>query len=422
MRVLDLSTHINPISRGEGRSATAAAAYRACCVIDCEREGKAHDYSRKRGLDMALIVLPKDAPAWAGDRARLWNAAEMIERNGKRGKNAGEFKADAQTAREFFFAFPHELSGEGRRQAAITIARHLADTHGLAVDIAIHAPGKEGDSRNWHCHMLATTRRLTADGLGPKAREWVDKKQGSILSKHLRAFIAGTLNAGLAAEGLADVVRVEHRSFKDRGSSQQPTKHMGPTKTHVMRRQQRIEREQWIEQQRTAQENAQERERAALKMRQEHAFREKTADLSRRLKQAAAEVRRDLAEQRRADVAPSGFRRALMLITGQARQQEDARRQRDADRVIAAREKLAAIKTALRAEMSSFRAGQAQESERQAGRHSGQERQLQEAIRHRSGLGQAWERTSREAGNDNAAQERERHQGQGQGRELRLER
>jgi hypothetical protein len=30
-------------------------------------------------------------PRWAHDRAKLWNGAEMRERNGKRGKNAGAF-------------------------------------------------------------------------------------------------------------------------------------------------------------------------------------------------------------------------------------------------------------------------------------------------------------------------------------------
>lgn len=420
LRVFDLSTRINPISRGEGRSATAAAAYRACCVIECEREKKSHDYTRKSGLDIARIILPKGAPTWAMNRAQLWNAAEMVERNGARGKRAGEFKADAQTAREFFFAFPHELSLEGRRKAAEVIARHLADTHGLAVDYAIHAPGKDGDSRNWHCHMLATTRRMTEKGLGAKAREWGDKKQGSILSKQLRAFIAGTLNAGLAAEGLANVVRVEHRSFKDRGSSQQPTKHMGPTKTHVMRKQQRIEREKWLEDQRKALETAQQRERAAVQQRHQLAYQEKRAELSRQLKEAAAVIRQEIDAQRRADQPAKGFRRALQMLTGQAKTDDQARQQRDQERVAEARAKLATIRTGLQAEMRAFRQDQAREAERQVQHHTRQERQWQESIRHRSDLDLAFERSSRTAGNDNT--DRQQGRQQGQGRELRLER
>jgi hypothetical protein len=47
-------------------------------------------------------------PRWAHDRAKLWNGAEMRERNGKRGKNAGAFKTDARTAHDLLFTFPAE--------------------------------------------------------------------------------------------------------------------------------------------------------------------------------------------------------------------------------------------------------------------------------------------------------------------------
>ena len=81
VRVFELTTRVTGINRGDGRSATASAAYRACCEIECEREGKTHDYGRKQGLEASEIVLPQGAPAWAKDRAKLWNAAELVEQN-----------------------------------------------------------------------------------------------------------------------------------------------------------------------------------------------------------------------------------------------------------------------------------------------------------------------------------------------------
>src|SRR5271165_5874205 len=99
VRIFELSTHVQSISRGDDRSATAAAAYRACCVIECQREGKTHDYTRKGGHEAGEIALPDAAAAWGRDRAKLWNGAELVERNGKRGANAGKFKADAKSAR-----------------------------------------------------------------------------------------------------------------------------------------------------------------------------------------------------------------------------------------------------------------------------------------------------------------------------------
>jgi len=70
---------------------------------------RTHDYSRKQGLEASEIVLPKGAPAWARDRAKLWNAAERKEQNkDKRAKS--KYKANAQTARNVMFSYPAELS------------------------------------------------------------------------------------------------------------------------------------------------------------------------------------------------------------------------------------------------------------------------------------------------------------------------
>lgn len=415
MRVLELSTRVNAISRSDGRTATAAAAYRACCVIECERLGTTHDYTRKHGLEVAEIVLPANAPAWARDRAKLWNAAELIERNGERGPNARAFKADAQVAREFFFTFPHELSAEGRHAVALTVAQHLADTHGIATDIAIHAPGREGDERNWHCHILATTRRMTAKGLGAKAREWVDKTTGPKLSKQLRAFIAWTLNDALAAEGKANLVRVEHRSFKDRGSAQVPTKHQGPAKTHALRKKQQRAREAWMEEHRAAQKAMHERERAALQARLDFALEAKTGELARRAREGAARIRQELADQRRADIAPTGLRRVFLVVTGRAMREAFDRQARDAVRIQAARAQLAALKIDLRTEGQAFRAGQDQERAVLADRHARHKEHLRQALTSREGLDRAAERMTRTASND-----RQRQQDREHGRSLSL--
>lgn len=411
MRVLELSTRVNAISRGDGRTATAAAAYRACCVVACERLGVTHDYTRKHGLEVAEIVLPANAPAWANDRARLWNAAELAERNGERGPNAMAFKADAQVAREFFFTFPHELTTASRIAVARTIAQHLADTHGVAADIAIHAPGREGDERNWHCHILTTTRRMTTKGLGAKAREWVDKKTGPKLSKTLRAFIAGTLNEALAAEGKADLVRVEHRSFKDRGSAQVATKHQGPAKTHALRKQQRRAREDWIAEHRAAQKTMHERERAALQARLDFALQVKTAALSRQAREGAARIRQELADLRRSDTGPTGLRRIFLIVTGRAMREAFDRQARDAVRIQAARAKLAELKAGLRIEAQAFRAGQDQERAVLADRHARHEEQLRQALTSREGLDRAAERMTRTASNDRQRQHENREHG-----------
>ncbi|HAZ60146.1 MAG TPA: conjugal transfer protein TraA, partial [Gammaproteobacteria bacterium] len=92
---------VKTIGRSAGRSATAAAAYRAGVEITDERTGLVHDYTRKQGVEHSALVVPADAPAWANDRAALWNAAEQAET-----------RKNSTVAREYEIALPAELSAE----------------------------------------------------------------------------------------------------------------------------------------------------------------------------------------------------------------------------------------------------------------------------------------------------------------------
>ena len=63
---------IKPVSRGAGRSGTAAAAYRAGVCLEDERTGEVHDYTRKQGVEHTELVLPSGVNF---NREQLWNAA-----------------------------------------------------------------------------------------------------------------------------------------------------------------------------------------------------------------------------------------------------------------------------------------------------------------------------------------------------------
>lgn len=380
MRVFELTTHLQGISRGDGRSATAAAAYRACAVIECEREGRTHDYTRKSGLEAAEIVLPRDAPAWAADRSSLWNAAELVERNGKRGKRAGEFKADARPARELLFSFPAELSAAGRLNVARAIARHLTDTHGVASDFSIHQPGQEGDERNFHCHLMMTARRMTAAGLGEKAREWDDLKKGAALSKALREFVAQTLNRELAAERKADQVHVEHRSFKDRGEIKRATIHEGVTRTNMGRKQRRSVRQAWRKDAVGKQAARHGEERAALKVRHDFALQAKMGHLQEQERLGVKAIRDQLDRDNAADRPQGGLRRAFAIATGRAMRDDFARQQRAADRVQVADRTIEEFRAAMKAARNAFVGSQLQESRTLSDRHKAEDRQLEGAT------------------------------------------
>jgi ATP-dependent exoDNAse (exonuclease V) alpha subunit len=214
---------VKAISRSAGRSATAAAAYRAGCSIVDERTGQTHDYTRKAGVESADIVLPDGAPEWATDRSKLWNAAELAEK-----------RKDACVAREVEVALPSELSPSERRRLALDFARDMANREGCAVDVAIHAPGKEGDNRNHHAHILRTTRKVEADGMGAKLdTEKAGRKRSEDLEA-VRARWAEMTNERLRENDIA--ARVDHRSLEAQGIDREPTQHLGPAASGYERR------------------------------------------------------------------------------------------------------------------------------------------------------------------------------------------
>jgi ATP-dependent exoDNAse (exonuclease V) alpha subunit len=202
---------IRSVSRGQGGSAVAKAAYIARDRLRDAGTERIHDYRTTPGLAHAEILRPAatpgGGPAWAGDRQTLWNQAESAER-----------QRNARVAREYTVALPHELTPRVRIELARDFAQHLADRYGTAVDLAVHGPTARGDPRNHHAHILATTRELTADGLGRKAAIELSTE-----SRHerglphvaaeyraLRAQWAELANERLREAGLA--VRLEPRS------------------------------------------------------------------------------------------------------------------------------------------------------------------------------------------------------------------
>ena len=222
MAIFHLS--VKAIGRSQGRSATAAAAYRAAARIEDQRTGLVHDYTRKAGVLHREVVLPEEAPAWARDRAQLWNAAELAET-----------RKNSTVAREFEVALPGELKVDERRCLACALAQEITERHKCAVDVAIHAPSRGGDTRNHHAHLLLTTRRIGAEGFAEKTRELDDLKSGEVL--RWRERWATLVNEHLAEHG--HHTRVDHRSLTAQGEVREPTFHNGPAVTAIERRHER---------------------------------------------------------------------------------------------------------------------------------------------------------------------------------------
>ena len=225
---------VKPVSRGAGRSGTAAAAYRAGVCLKDERTGEVHDYTRKQGVEHTELVFPHGVNM---SREELWNAAEGAEK-----------RKDARIAREFELALPAELTKEQRRELTTGFARHLVEQYGVAADVALHEPNRKGDQRNHHAHILITTRQISAQGLGnktdleqeDKALRAQKKDTGRQQIETLRAAWAAQCNLALQRAGSHE--RVSHKSLKAQGIEREPTSHLGPVATAMERRGERSER------------------------------------------------------------------------------------------------------------------------------------------------------------------------------------
>lgn len=193
------------ISRGKGQSAVASASYRSGQRLTDERTGETKYYVREVQPD-TMILAPSNSPEWVLDRERLWNEVEQSEK-----------RKDARLAREINIALPRELSNDQQKELIKNYVQEQFVNKGMIADIAIHRDDKE----NPHAHVMLTTREITADGFGPKNRDW-NKKE---MLEQWREEWANHANKALEKEGIQE--RISHLSHEARGLEQLPTVHLG---------------------------------------------------------------------------------------------------------------------------------------------------------------------------------------------------
>jgi hypothetical protein len=185
------------ISRSAGRSATAAAAYRSAERIQDHRTGLSFDYRARSGVEHVEILAPERSPEWVQDRTALWNAVEQAET-----------RKNSQVAREIRVALPAELDRDERIELVRDFCQRSFVDRGMVADIALHAPGREGDERNHHAHILLTTREIGLEGFGAKNRDWNAKE---LLEDWRKAWAR---DSNHALERCGHEMRIDHRTLE----------------------------------------------------------------------------------------------------------------------------------------------------------------------------------------------------------------
>lgn len=217
---------IEPISRSDGHSSVGAAAYRAGERLRDDRTNEVYNHSRRKDVTHSEIMLPSELSGsqnmeWAKDRSSLWNSVENAE-----------FRKNARVAREIQVNLPHELPPERRVALARAFSQEVADHYKVAVDLAVHEPRPSGDPRNYHAHLLMTTREVSPEGLGAKAGLELSRQERMRLGlpssseeyTAIRARWATVTNEALKEANIE--ARVDHRSLAEQGIDREPRPHI----------------------------------------------------------------------------------------------------------------------------------------------------------------------------------------------------
>jgi hypothetical protein len=235
--------HVQMISRSTGRSAVAAAAYRAGerlhseydgLTHDCRSsvgaaayqsgeklthdKGKTHDFTNKKGVVYSEIILPDHAPSEFYDRQTLWNAVEKSEK-----------RKDAQTARELDVALPTEFDRQEQIQIMQEYIKENFIKHGMIADFSIH----DKQDGNPHSHILLTTRNVDDNGFSGKNRDW---NKAEYLQKWRENW------AEICNQKLREHEKIDHRTLKAQGIDREPTIHEGHRPEKIKQNQEIIAR------------------------------------------------------------------------------------------------------------------------------------------------------------------------------------
>lgn len=186
------------VSRSDGVSSVAKAAYRHRSVMIDHRTGEIHGEKSldRDDLVYAEILRPENTPACLHVPSEvLWNIVEKKET-----------RSNSRTAKEFKITLPHDLSNE--QNIALMkdfLLNHFVDK-GIICDFVLH---NDKDNKNPHAHVMITTREITPNGFGKKVRSWDEEKTlhdwrkqwAKVQNQHLK-------NAGLKS-------RVSHRTLEE---------------------------------------------------------------------------------------------------------------------------------------------------------------------------------------------------------------
>lgn len=154
---------IEIVSRSNGGNACCKGAYNARAIVKDKKTSITYNFKNKGDNVYHKVLLPEYADKKFLSVSQLMNEVEECEK-----------RKDSQLLKDIVLALPDdkELTLEDRIKIThLLIEKRGWVKEGLGVQVDIHEP-HDGE-KNWHAHLLVTTRRFTHDGLtfGAKATD-----------------------------------------------------------------------------------------------------------------------------------------------------------------------------------------------------------------------------------------------------------
>ena len=247
---------VSAVSKAKNHSVVAKSAYNSGSKLVDEQSGVVHDYTSK-AKDKILNLVNSDGakytqvieknvmhtalltPTLAGDlavtREGFWNDIERIET-----------RKNAQLGTEIDVMFPDGITADQRIVLAERYAQTLSDRYNVLVDVAIHRPHShekhvgevevvELTSRNFHAHILLSSREIVADveGYALSARKnWLQWSTEERLSKGLNGRgdelkYQRQLWADMANKLLPENKSISEKSYREQGINRLPKMKLG---------------------------------------------------------------------------------------------------------------------------------------------------------------------------------------------------
>mgnify|MGYP003645116169 CR=1 FL=1 len=155
------------LTRTKGHCAVRSATYNARSTARSELTGEKYCFTDRHDLEHHEILLPDGAQQEMKDFEVFWNKAQLAEK-----------RMNSQEAKELLLALPAnpEITDKMRLEMTRGFVQDHFVAFGLGAQLDIHS-GHSADvnetasDANHHAHVLVTTRRINAGGMGEKARD-----------------------------------------------------------------------------------------------------------------------------------------------------------------------------------------------------------------------------------------------------------